>query len=101
MTLCRIYSFLAILAGMLAAHPGYAADCNGNGIEDACDIGCGEPTGDCDFPGCGESIDCNSNGVPDECDESCQRGHHSFRPFPVGCSGRPGFLRSDAAMFHE
>jgi len=29
MTLCRIYSFLAILAGMLAAHPGYAAGVKG------------------------------------------------------------------------
>jgi hypothetical protein len=46
----------------------YAADCNGNGIEDACDLDCGEPFGPCDVSGCGQSTDCNNNGIPDECD---------------------------------
>ena len=44
----------------------FAADCNGNGILDECDIDCGLPG--CDVPGCGESQDCNTNGIPDECD---------------------------------
>ena len=46
----------------------FRADCNGNGIEDACDLDCGPSGGPCDVPGCGESEDCNVNGVPDECD---------------------------------
>lgn len=45
-----------------------APDCNDNGIDDACDIDCGEPGGECDVPGCGQSRDCNLNGVPDECE---------------------------------
>ena len=46
-------------------------DCNDNGIEDACDIDCGEPGGPCDVPDCGGSEDCNSNGIPDECETDC------------------------------
>ena len=42
------------------------ADCNGNGLEDECDIDCGLPG--CNLPGCGQSWDCNTNGAPDECD---------------------------------
>jgi len=45
-----------------------AQDCNNSGIDDACDVACGEPAGPCDVPGCGTSPDCNANGVPDECD---------------------------------
>ncbi len=45
-----------------------AQDCNLNGIDDACDISCGDQGGPCDVPGCGLSQDCNSNGIPDECD---------------------------------
>jgi hypothetical protein len=43
-------------------------DCNENGIDDRCDIDCGEPGGPCDVPGCGLSEDCDGNLVPDECD---------------------------------
>ena len=46
-------------------------DCNNNGIEDSCDVDCGEPGGPCDVPGCGGSEDCNSNGIPDECEADC------------------------------
>lgn len=46
----------------------FAADCNGNGIDDVCDISCGEVGGPCDIPGCGSSLDCNANGIPDACD---------------------------------
>jgi len=45
----------------------HAADCNSNGIEDACDVSCSNP-GCSGVQGCGETPDCNGNGVPDECD---------------------------------
>ncbi|MCK4343445.1 MAG: thrombospondin type 3 repeat-containing protein [Phycisphaerae bacterium] len=57
---------------------GTGPDCNDNGIPDECDIDCGEPGGECDVPGCGQSADCQPNGIPDECDiadgssEDCQ-----------------------------
>jgi hypothetical protein len=40
-------------------------DCNGNSIDDACDVDCEAPAG-CG-PFCGQSNDCDFNGVPDEC----------------------------------
>ena len=43
------------------------SDCNGNGIEDACDVACGDPNGPCNVPGCGQSLDCQPDGIPDEC----------------------------------
>lgn len=43
-------------------------DCNENEIPDPCDIDCGPAGGECDLPGCGESIDCNGNNIPDECE---------------------------------
>lgn len=46
----------------------YEPDCNGNGIPDTCDVGCGAPGGLCDVPGCGQSKDCNGNKLPDECE---------------------------------
>ncbi|MFQ5424922.1 MAG: LamG-like jellyroll fold domain-containing protein [Phycisphaerae bacterium] len=46
-------------------------DCNGNGIDDPCDLDCGTPGGPCDVPGCGQSGDCNANGVPDDCEPDC------------------------------
>jgi hypothetical protein len=45
------------------------ADCNHNGVEDACDVDCMNP-GCTGVPGCGGSEDCNANDVPDECDVS-------------------------------
>jgi hypothetical protein len=53
---------------MAVAPNAVGADCNGNGLEDACDIDCGVPAGPCDLPGCGGSADCDLNGFPDECD---------------------------------
>ena len=69
----RMISVLAISGGMVLASAakialGQGQDCNGNGIDDACDIDCGPPNGFCDVPGCGQSGDCNANGIPDECD---------------------------------
>ena len=43
-------------------------DCNGNGIDDSCDLHCGAPGGACDVIECGLGYDCNNNGLPDECD---------------------------------
>lgn len=49
--------------------PGTITDCNGNGIDDGCDLAGNDCNGngvpdDCELAG----NDCNSNGVPDECD---------------------------------
>lgn len=54
-------------------------DCNGNGINDGCDLADGlsfdcNHTGrpdECDIAD-GRSEDCNQNGVPDECDPGCK-----------------------------
>lgn len=50
-----------------AVGPGAAVmqDCNGNGIDDRCDISCEEPG--CSSVSCGTSLDCNSDGIPDAC----------------------------------
>ncbi|MBM4225036.1 MAG: formylglycine-generating enzyme family protein [Gammaproteobacteria bacterium] len=52
---------------------GAGRDCNGNGVQDYCDIANGEPDCDgdgvldfCDFAS--GAPDCNGNGVPDSCD---------------------------------
>jgi len=55
---------------VVAFAPVFGADCNSNGIDDACDLECGTSGGPCDIPGCGLGIDCNTNAVPDECDLS-------------------------------
>ena len=44
------------VSGSGAAFPAVPADCNGNGVPDACDLAGGG------------SLDTNANGVPDECD---------------------------------
>lgn len=44
-------------------------DCNSNGIFDLCDVNCQHPDGNCNIPGCGQSVDCNENGIPDECED--------------------------------
>jgi hypothetical protein len=54
-------------------------DCNGNGVDDACDLSCGTADGPCDVPGCGGSLDCDNNGIPDECDGA--------RPGDLNCDG--------------
>lgn len=61
------------LQNALACPRGVAADCNGNGIADWCDVDCGAR---CFGGGCGAgcvstSVDCNNNGVPDECEPDC------------------------------
>lgn len=50
------------------------ADCNGNAVEDDCDLDCGPPAGRCDVVGCGTKSDCNNNDIPDDCepDQDCQ-----------------------------
>ncbi len=59
---------LLLVLGTASALSTQAADCNGNGIEDACDLSCGAPGGGCDVPGCGTAQDCDGNAVPDSCD---------------------------------
>lgn len=69
---CRLLITLTVVA--IATRPigALAADCNENGIDDACDLDCGSPGGPCDVTGCGASPDCNANSIPDECDvEQC------------------------------
>jgi len=59
-------TFLLALC-LLPSGPALGADCNANGIDDACDVDC-ENTGCSGVLGCGASQDCNANGVPDECE---------------------------------
>ena len=59
---------VALVTTVLPPAVAFAADCNQNAIEDACDIACGPAGGACDVAGCGASSDCNGNGVPDESD---------------------------------
>ncbi len=54
-------------------------DCNDNGIDDDCDVACGEVGSRCDVPGCGESSDCNGNFVPDECEPDDDCNENKFR----------------------
>lgn len=44
-----------------------AGDCNGNGIDDSCDVSCSNP-GCYEIEGCGLQLDCDGNGTPGECD---------------------------------
>ena len=78
----RTFACLSFFAGLMvsAAHAGpnvdtaihlargialtaWAADCNGNTIEDECDIDCGVAAGPCDVPGCGGSQRSSPNGA--------------------------------------
>ncbi|MBI4717702.1 MAG: S8 family serine peptidase [Planctomycetes bacterium] len=55
------------------------ADCNGNGVRDACDLALGGSADcnrnglpdECDVAKPGTSDDCSGNGVPDECEPDC------------------------------
>lgn len=67
----NLFGAVAIVLAVPAA-PVLALDCNGNGIEDACDLDCGPPAGACDVAGCGQSGDCNANSVPDTCETTAQ-----------------------------
>jgi len=51
------------------------ADCNGNGIPDACDVANGAP--DCNANSIPDSCepDCNANGAPDDCDIALSVSH--------------------------
>ncbi len=51
---------------------GESPDCNGNSIDDPCDVSCANP-GCSGVVGCGQSSDCNGNSVPDECEDDCDR----------------------------
>jgi len=64
------------IAGRLAAT--WTADCDGNGIDDQCDLSCGLAGGPCDVPGCGTAGDCDGNGVPDACDLAATASGCSF-----------------------
>lgn len=63
----RSWLFAVVVTAALMADPAAAADCNGNGVDDASDISNGT------------SSDCNGNGIPDSCDI-----------FPVAFSPLPG-----------
>ncbi len=56
-----------------------AADCNGNGIKDWCDVSCGPPGGACQVSGCGGSANCNANLIPDECEPDVDCNVNSVR----------------------
>ena len=80
-------------------------DCNGNGIEDDCDVTCGAPGTRCDVPGCGLFADCNGNATPDVCEPNidcnnntvadiCDIANHTsqdcnFNQVPDECESAP------------
>lgn len=73
----RAYHHLKVLgligsltSAILLAAPAHllAVDCDSNGMEDECDLACGEPGTLCDRHGCGEGTDCDGNGQLDLCD---------------------------------
>lgn len=53
-------------------------DCNGNGIEDDCDVACGAPGTRCDVVGCGLLTDCNGNMIPDVCEPSADCNNNTI-----------------------
>ncbi len=63
-------------------------DCNGNGVDDACDLSCAAYGGACSVPGCGASPDCDQDGVPDEC--------QGWVPGDLNCDGQITFDDVDA-----
>jgi hypothetical protein len=71
------------------------ADCNGNGIGDACELAAGAP--DCNtntIPdscelAAGTALDCNANGVPDSCDIASGLSHD------VDSNGIPDECKAD------
>lgn len=50
-------------------------DCDGNGIDDNCDLSCSSQYANClscaFVVGCGESANCNGNNMPDVCEADC------------------------------
>jgi hypothetical protein len=67
----------------MGAHEFEPGDCNNNGVDDRCDLDCGDPEGPCDVEKCGGSLDCQSNGIPDECERDCNENG-----FPDDCDIR-------------
>jgi subtilisin family serine protease len=70
-------------------------DCNGNGVDDFCDIASGsscdcQPDGIPDECQLADGPDCNENGVPDNCDIGVEFGGYCFDPgvpcYPPECS---------------
>jgi hypothetical protein len=74
-------------------------DCNGNAIDDICDVTCGTVGGRCDVPGCGAGVDSDRNGLLDICDDCNANGAVDACDFPcqsmanvcgvVPCDGAP------------
>ncbi len=64
----------------VAAVPAHAADCNGNGVDDAVDIAGGT------------NFDCNNNGIPDSCEFTTE-----FTQRPAISTGADGALSVFAA----
>lgn len=56
-------------AATIGPSPVAFTDCNGNTIDDRCDLSCAPPG--CSIPNCGLSADCTSDGIPDECQADC------------------------------
>jgi hypothetical protein len=50
-------------------------DCDGNGVEDDCDIACGAAGSRCGVPGCGNGRDADGNGVLDICGNAPPHAH--------------------------
>ena len=59
----------SLAVSTLGPAPTGTLDCNGNSIDDRCDLDCNAPG--CSVLGCGLSSDCTANGIPDECEPDC------------------------------
>jgi len=64
-----------------AVGPGDAIglDCNGNGIDDPCDLSC-DPPG-CAVPGCGQSANCANNGQGEPMKQEVEPFHGALNPW--------------------
>ena len=60
---------MTLRVATLGPAPPGPQDCDGNGIDDTCDLDCGAPG--CAVPGCGTATDCDGTGVPDACEIDC------------------------------
>jgi hypothetical protein len=68
----------------------FADDCNNNGIEDVCELDCGDPGGPCDVAGCGTTPDCNDNNIPDNCDSGTPYPQPAAETCPEAMPVGPG-----------
>ena len=71
-------------------------DCNGNGLDDACDLDCDEGGGVCDLAGCGASDDCDANGILDECEQDGDADADGVRDVCDNCSNTPNADQADS-----